>query len=81
MARSNVKINGKVIAELLKDPKVEADLLGRAEKIAAAAGPGFKASSMVGKNRARASVVAATHGARRREAKDGALSKALGAGR
>lgn len=67
--------------DLRKQPGVLADLRARAERIAAAAGPGNEPSSMLGANRARASVVTADRQARRAEAKTRALTRALDAGR
>jgi hypothetical protein len=75
-----LKLNRKAVRDLLKDPGLERHLLGEAEKIAGRAGPGFVASSMTGKNRARASVITDTFEAMRSEAKHGTLSKAAGLG-
>lgn len=76
-----LKVNSRAIAAILKSPAVQRDLKQRAERIAAAAGPGMVADVEVGPNRARASVVTATQSARRREAVDRALTRALDAGR
>lgn len=76
-----IKLNTKGIGELLKSPEIQADLLRRARNIARAAGPGMEASVRVGPSRARASVITATDGAREREARDRALTRALDAGR
>jgi hypothetical protein len=75
-----LKLNRKAVRDLLKDPDLEAHLLGEAEKIAARAGPGFTASSRIGRNRARASVFTESFKARYQEAKYGTLSKAAGLG-
>lgn len=75
-----LKLNRKVARDLLKDPGLERHLLGEAEKIAARAGEGHRASSMIGRNRARASVITESFVAMRREAKRGTLSKAAGLG-
>ena len=77
---AKVKMNSKGAAAALKDPKVIADLLARAERIAAAAGPGMKAESMIGRSRARASVITDTPEAMRAEATNRTLTKALSAG-
>lgn len=79
MAKTRIKLNPGGMAALLKDPGVLADLQARAERVAAAAGEGHVASSMIGRNRARASVITDSFPARYREAKRGNLSKALGA--
>lgn len=73
-----LKWNRKAVRDLLKDPGLEKHLLSEAEKIAGRAGPGFKASSMIGRNRARASVITDTFQAMHAEAKYGTLSKAAG---
>lgn len=75
-----LKLNRKTVRDLLKDPDLERHLLAEAEGIAARAGDGFKASSMIGKNRARASVITDSVKAIRSEAKRGTLSKAAGGG-
>ena len=75
-----LKLNRSTVRALLKDPDLERHLRGIADGIAARAGDGFRASSMIGKNRARASVMAVTPAAMRAEAKSGALSKAAGGG-
>lgn len=73
--------NRKAAAEILQSPGVLADVRGRAERVAVAAGPGFEASSMIGRNRARASVRADTFSARVRNSRDNILIRALEAGR
>lgn len=78
---TKIVVNSKQVRAVLRSREVELNLLARAQRVAAAAGPGFKAESSVGKNRARASVFPTTSAAKRAEAKDGALSKALDAGR
>jgi hypothetical protein len=75
-----LKLNRKTARALLKDPDLEKHLLAEAERIAARAGDGFEASSMIGKTRARASVITADVAAIRSEAKFGTLSKAAGGG-
>ena len=77
---ADLKINRSIVRALLKDPGLERHLLAEAEKIAARAGAGFEASSRIGKNRARASVMTRSVHAIRSEAKHGTLSKAAGGG-
>lgn len=81
MAKTKIvlKINGP--RKLRQLAAVQADLAERAKRIAAAAGPGMEASSQQGKTRARASVITATHEARRAEAESRALTRAIDAGR
>lgn len=66
---------------LLRSVEVEADLLRRAERIAAAAGPGHEVESDVGPNRARAMVRTESIDAMRAEATDRTLTRAVDAGR
>lgn len=79
--RGRIVLNRKGMRALLRSPEVLADLKRRAEAIAARAGDGMEPSAMVGKNRARASVITATHSARRAEATSRALTRAIDAGR
>ncbi len=81
MAKVRIELNKKAVREILRSPEVQADLKRRADAIAAAAGPGHETDLSVGRNRARASVVTATHEARRAEAVDRALTRAIDAGR
>jgi tRNA A37 threonylcarbamoyltransferase TsaD len=77
----NVSVEvSRMIDAILKSPKVQADLLARAQRIAKAAGPGMEASSMVGRTRARASVITATYEAKHAEATTRRLSSSLRAG-
>ena len=75
-----LKLSRKAVRDLLKDPALEQHLLVEAERIAVRAGEGHKASSMIGRNRARASVITESFSAMYHEAKDGRLSKAAGLG-
>ena len=77
----DIKLNHANMAALLRSEPVRADLKRRADRIAAAAGPGMVASSAQGKTRARASVVTVTYEARKAEATTRALTRALDAGR
>ena len=67
--------------ELLKSPEVQAELLRRAELIAAAAGEGMVAVSSVGRSRARAGVYTRTPEAMENEAVHKVLTRAFDAGR
>lgn len=75
-----LELDSKTVGALLKSPEMRADLDRRAKRIATAAGPGMKASSMVGRTRVRASVITATTEARIAEATDRKLTKSLRAG-
>jgi hypothetical protein len=81
MAEVRVELNSDGVRAILHSAEVEADLAARAERIAAAAGDGFEASSQIGATRARASVITATFEARYAEAHDRALTTAIDAGR
>lgn len=81
MAKTRIVLNRRGIEALLTSPEVLADLKRRAEQIAASAGPGMEASAMVGKTRARASVITATAAARRAEATGRRLTRSVDAGR
>ena len=61
--------NKSALKALLKDP---------AEQIAAAAGDGFVSSYKMGKTRHRCIIYADTWSAKRREARDNILTRALG---
>ena len=74
-------MNPREVGRLLKSAEVQKDLGRRARNIAQAAGPGFLATVIVGKNRARASVITATQQARMAEARNRALTKAIDRGR
>ena len=76
-----VKLNSSGVRALLKSEPVQRDLRSRAQRIAAAAGPGMEVEESVGASRARAAVVTATFEAKAAEARSGALTSALGAGR
>lgn len=80
-SKIRVDISSAGIQEVLKSSPVRAFLLAKAERIAAAAGPGMLASSRVGRTRARASVITDTYKAKRAEATDRRLTRAIDAGR
>lgn len=71
----------KGMRQLLRSPEVLADLERRAKRIADVAGDGMEPSAMVGRNRARASVITGTEAAREAEAKGRSLTRAIDAGR
>lgn len=81
MARRAVILNRAGVRALLRSAEVSADLRSRAERVASAAGPGHVVDSDVGTNRARAAVIAASGDARRRQAVDRSLLRALDAAR
>ncbi|WP_208739639.1 hypothetical protein [Arthrobacter agilis] len=76
-----IKHNSKGYRELLRSQAMLDDVKARADRIAAAAGPGFEAISMIGKNRARASVRTTDIPSIVRNSRDQILLRALEAGR
>lgn len=81
ISKIQVRMNSDNVREYLRSESVEAMLRAKAEAIAAAAGDGFVAESMIGQNRARASVRTDTVEAMRAEAESHLLSRAIEAGR
>ncbi len=77
----NLRLTGKGPTDLRKHPAVLADLEARAKRIAAAAGEGVEATSMIGQTRARATAITVTYPAMAREARDRTLTRAIDAGR
>ena len=68
------------VAELLKSQEMQDMLAAKAAVIAARAGDGFTSGVRVGRSRARAYVLPETYRARRRQAKDHVLERAVGRG-
>lgn len=68
------------IKELLKSQEVQDMLATKAAGIAARAGDGFTSGVRVGTDRARAYVLPETYRARRRQARDHVLERAVGRG-
>ena len=83
MARSDfkLKLTRTGPRQVRTSAGVAADGYRRAQRIAAAAGPGMQASSTPGRNRARASVVTVTVEAMRAEARYRRLTSSIDAGR
>lgn len=73
-------LNEAAVSELLKQTIVPA-LESMGQSIAQAAGPGHEVETFIGRRRARVTVRTATHEARRAEATDRALTRAVDAGR
>lgn len=77
-----MQIDKAGVKQLLNSPAVKAEVERRAHAIAAAAGPGFEVdSAWHGFDRAHATVWTATTEARRKEARDRTLTRAIQAGR
>lgn len=81
MADVTIKLNTAGVRELLRSEEVRRDLEERAQRMAEAAGEGFEASSSIGTTRAHATVRTASFAARKAEATDRALTRAIDAGR
>lgn len=81
MAKPRIKWRIAGFRELRLAPGVIENLGERADRIAAAAGPGYEPSTFEGRNRGRASVITADFGARRDNAKNQTLLRSLDAGR
>jgi len=76
-----LKLNIAGFNRLRNEPGVVADLKHRAQAVADAAGEGHLSEVLTGKTRARSQVVTATYDARRREATDRNLTRAIDAAR
>lgn len=76
-----VTLNSEGVRDLLRSDGVRKDLRARADRIAAAAGPGHIADDETGRNRARAAVITATAEAMLSEATNHTLTRAIDAGR
>lgn len=70
--------NKSALKALLKDPMTQGVVVDHAEQVAAAAGDGFVSSYQMGKTRHRCIIYADTWSAKRREARDNILTRALG---
>ena len=84
MADLRIELNRAGVAQLLKSPEVQADLAARATRIAnaaAASGGIFGHETTVGPRRAHAIVYTDDTAARKAEATDRALTRAIDAGR
>lgn len=73
----NFRLNNEGFRRLRRDPRVLADLMDRAERVAEAAGPGFEAKESPGINRARVTVFPTTPAAYRANSTEAALLRAL----
>ena len=75
------KPNSKAIEQLMSSPEMARELKRRADAIARAAGPGNRVEVKQGRDRQFATVWTATNDARKAEANDRALTRAIDAGR
>lgn len=85
MAKQQAKLNSKGIQAVLKGQKgaegVRAAVQASIDGIAAAAGPGHRTRLRTGRTRVRGTVTTSTAAARRAEAEDRNLSRAVDGGR
>jgi len=81
MGNVRIVVHRKAVVELLTEPGVRDDLARRAGRIADAAGAGHRVETGTGPVRARAAVITDTVDARRREATERSLTRAVDAGR
>ena len=78
---TRIKLNLAGFRKLRRSPEVAADLEKRARRIADAAGPGQEVEVTKGRTRALGMVWTDTHEARRNEATNRSLTRAIDAGR
>jgi hypothetical protein len=77
-----VKLIDSAMRQMLNSPAMLSELQSRARRIASAAGEGFEADpAQKGRKRGRVVVAPKTFEARKREARDGVLMRAIDAGR
>ncbi|UGS26325.1 hypothetical protein K8F61_17115 [Microbacterium resistens] len=77
-----VKIHSPAVVALMQSQEVADDLTARGTRIAeAAGGEGFEVRTTQNRDRAVVFVTTVTHEARKAEAEDRALTRAVGAGR
>lgn len=81
MSKVRIELNRAGITQILKSPSMRSAVERRARQIAAASGPGYEADSMIGRNRARASVYAKSFRARRDNARNNTILRNIGAAR
>lgn len=74
------KPNKRAAEAILKGSEVQALLARKAAEVASRAGEGFTSGVRVGRDRARAYVLPETYKARKRQARDHVLERAVGRG-
>ena len=77
MAKLRVVLNSKGVRELLRSPQMLQICLEHANKALSRLGPGYEVSGYTGKGRVNASVRAETFEARRENAQNNTILKAL----
>lgn len=79
--KAEIKINSKGVGQVLRSDSMRKAAKKRADRVAAAAGPGYKSTSTIGRNRARASVITDSAEAAVKDSRTGNLLRSAGAGR
>lgn len=80
MAKFNFELHSRSVRELLMSEQVRRGVQSVCERVAAAAGPGMLATTIVGKNRVHGSVITDTTEARLNERKYRSLTRAISSG-
>lgn len=80
MAQIQVKLNSKGIGKYLTSDTVQQEVMRRAQKVAAIAGPGYEAKDASTSARARARVITKDSAAALKESRQGNLRRAIGGG-
>ena len=81
MSKVKFKLNRAGVRELMKSKGMLGICTEHADAVQSRAGEGYEVTTYIGKNRANASVMAATYKARKDNLKNNTLLKALGGGR
>lgn len=76
-----IELDQNGIKALLRSPEIAADLERRARNVARTAGDGMHSAVVQGRDRVRAQVWTGTYAAKRAEAEDRALTRAIDAAR
>lgn len=81
MSKVRFELNRAGVRELLQSPEAQNLVMEYAERVQSRAGKDYEASVIVGRLRARASVIATTYEARKDNFENNTLLKALGGGK
>lgn len=73
------ELNKQGVRELMQSSEMQSILNEYAKRASEIAGEGFETDSLVGKNRANASIIAKTYQAKKKNSKENTLLKALNA--
>lgn len=81
MVKAKATINSKGAQDVLKSAGVAREVRARLERMQAAAGPGHRIRVAVGRTRVRGTITTETRAAKRAEAQNKNLTRAIDAGR